>query len=139
MNRIVVVAVVAFLGLGQHARAQSCLPTDSVSATALRRSFQDIVTSADPQIVRMRTGMKLPAATADDVVVITDEVTCARMRDAFRAALGVSSNPTGLSGQVMVIKVKDVFIVEEPGATSGEFSISMVIDSTGTVLSRSRS
>jgi hypothetical protein len=138
MKFITFAIVFATLAAAHRADGQACQPADSLADQQVA-SIRHIVTSTESHLVATRTAMNLPAATAQEVSYVSDEATCARLAAVYRENAGPAGPESTFTGRVFVVKVRDVYVVQDPGARSGEFGIELVLDSQDRVLARIKS
>jgi hypothetical protein len=126
-------AALVFLSLTPalaHAQA-ACRPMGR-EMTMRRDYLSRIVTDSSSEFARAM--MSLPMAADSAVVPITDPALCAKAREAYVAGLPPELRETTKS--VFVIRVGDVYTVDDPAVKVGKFSVVMTLDADFAVLSQ---
>jgi hypothetical protein len=78
--------------------------------------------------------MSFPAVADTAIVPITEEAICAAARDAYNAALPAVKRSPGRS--VYVIRVGNVYSVDDPSVRFGEYGFAMTLDASFAVLAK---
>jgi hypothetical protein len=107
------------------AASAACRPFDAYADT-LVGTLQALATSTDSGDVAQRNRLGIPATAAASVTYVTTEQVCSKAATAFAANVGVSNGPP-VSGVLYVVKVANVYVVDDPSQKMGEFSIRMVL------------
>lgn len=104
---LMVVATVVALGRVDRANAQSpCRPGDSRSATLIQWLGMKSSATTGPELAD-RTILKLPLVPANQLSLVTQDVSCRKAKTTYEAAANASGG-TGLTGQLWVVKVGTV-------------------------------
>jgi hypothetical protein len=114
-----------------NAQTSYCLPTDH-NQTLTRDWVVRLITAPTGTAAGTeRDSLRLPAATASDVTIVTDSKTCERAGMALSGAVVLGSTT---ARRVHVIKVLDRFVVYDPLFKAGEFAHGAIVDSRGRLL-----
>jgi hypothetical protein len=89
-----------------------CRPADSL-ATEFRTEISRYSAASYPGDAVVRDSLRLPAVPASQVVLIGQEATCKKARDAYQQEL-VGSGGGAFSGRVYVLKVGTAYAVLDP-------------------------
>lgn len=132
MIRPLCIALVATAGLllSSRAGAQVCNAPDANSANMIA-DIIGMVTSADSDEVARRDMYGLPAAAASSVLLVTDEKTCAKARDAYNASLPAEATFTATAVYVVVVgsgSSKTYAVRANQSTTASEFQLVAVFD-----------
>ena len=129
-NVVVLAIIIAFPALSLE--AQVCKPADASSANMIE-AVRQFVTATDPDDMAIRDTLKLPAATAASVVLVTNERSCSSARDAYNAvrapgapaatSVYVAQSGSGSSLRYVVMKGRNA------GDAQSEFAGVVVLDS----------
>lgn len=118
----------------------TCRPPDSVSDRMIRW-VTHIVTGTDAASVQQRTQMALPQVSASHISYVTDETVCSKALSPYNANSTMQDAATGApvspSGQLYVVRVGTVYVVNDPVKTAGEFTIYVTMDGKYHVLATS--
>jgi hypothetical protein len=99
----------------------------------MRRDYLARITS-DSSSEFARAVMSLPITADSAVVPVTDQALCAKAREAYVAGLPPELRATTKS--VFVIRVGDVYTVDDPSVKVGKSSVVMTLSSDFAVLSQ---
>lgn len=123
MKNMLLLVSVAIATLPAHdLRAQSCIAPDTASARIIA-TIQRIVTGTT-KAAQSRAVLHIPSLTASQVTLVTDEVSCARARQA-QDSLVHATNPNAPSSlparALYVVKLGTYNALVDPGArTEGD-------------------
>jgi hypothetical protein len=92
--------------------------------------YREIASGATPADVGLRTALKLQAATAASVLMVTDKKIC----DKMAASLNTTLQTSGLSRQLYVIKIGNDYAVKDPDHPAGEWLPTVTFDKNGKFL-----
>jgi hypothetical protein len=121
------------------AEAQACRSEDSVSRFMVN-GVKRLMSASDSASVATRSRMQLPVVSPDSVVLVTNDSICSQMVSAYGGAISLPrSDGVVPSGQVYVVKVGTVYLVRDPVITGGNYTVEMVINTMGVVLTRQAS
>jgi hypothetical protein len=116
------------------AQSTVCRGADLTSQILIENVAQYTSASTSPQ-TSVRDSLRLPSVPANQVTLVTHELTCVKARDAYNAALPRGTSP--FSGRVYVISTGNRFVVLDPDyhySAAGNWSI-VVFDSNWKKLS----
>ena len=103
------------------------------------RRYTPLATSTYPSHVANREALGIPAASAADVVLVTDSALCARAGAAYAQAERDSALTGGRLAQpgdsalgrvVYLIRIANRYLVADSANVAGEWNITWVFDST---------
>ena len=142
--RVLAAAVAIFaIGLGPSravGKAPACRPADVVSDRIIRW-LTHVVTGTDDASTQQRNQMALQQVSASQISYVTDETVCSKVLSPYNANSTMQEAATGApvppSGQVYVVKVGTVYVVNDPVKTAGEFTIYVTLDAKYRVLATS--
>lgn len=126
--RLLIFGAMTLMAIGsvKVSKSQSyCWPADR-NAQALWGWMRDIATRTDSVYIATRDSLDIPFTTESKVSIVTSERTCQDAAEAFSAVMGVA--PPG-GRRVYVIKVNNVYFVQDPSERMGEFTVAMVFTS----------
>jgi hypothetical protein len=144
MPRVLATAVAIFaIGFGPSpavGQASACRPADAVSDRIIRW-VTHVVTGTDDASTQQRNQMALPQVSASQISYVTDKTVCSKVLSPYNANSTMQEAATGApvlpSGQVYVVKVGTVYVVNDPVKTAGEFTIYVTLDAKYKVLATS--
>lgn len=128
------IAILLCLLFGSNVSAQ-CKPADAQTANMIRymRQLATATVPADSESVKLRSTYGIPAATANQVLLVTTTRTCQSALSAFRtAAPDVTPSPTS----VYVVAVGSVYVVWATRPAQSEWTPHVVFTSKFQVLSQ---
>ena len=104
--------VIAFIAVSGRAAAQSPCRTPDWLGTRIVEQLTTFVTATSADYAIVRDSLRLPAAAANEVEVVGTDSLCAVAAAAYAAdRRGVGA---GLSGRVLVVKIKTAYVVFDP-------------------------
>lgn len=121
MNRLFIFILIVSLSAPLSrvkAQATACKPSDSMSVDIVA-AVRAIMTANNP----VRTSLSLPLVSSSDVRSVTDEPTCARVRQALDS-LTLTTNPNAVNlgpRQIYVVKLGSFYAALNPNSTMGEW------------------
>lgn len=113
------------------AQAQ-CRAADTTSALMIEK-YQGLMRSTDPNVRTSLSQDGIPLVDPNTITLVTDRTVCSKAEKAFAAYHKGSTISS--SGSVYVLRVGAVYIVRDPGRTSGEWVAEAVLDSQFKVIS----
>ena len=121
------IPLVVFLPREAHAQTYSCFSATSDQALGLRNEVVPLVTGIDPRVIAARDTLKLLAASASQVSIVTKTSTCKSAGQAYHAAL-IPGSPE-ISRSMVVIKIaNNRYVITDPAERQGEFGTVMITD-----------
>lgn len=100
-----------------HAQTSSSCLMANAHSQQLLSYVRELVSSADPGRVQIRTALGLPAMDSTQVTLITNNRTCAKVAQGINTDAGT----TGLARQLYVLSVGSYYVAQDPGHPSGEW------------------
>ena len=116
-----------------RAQTYNCFSPTSDETLALRDDVISLVTGTDARVIAKRDTLKLLAAAASQVSVVSQTNKCKSAGQSYHAAL--RSGTPEISRSMVVIKVaNNRYVIRDPAHVQGEFGIFMVTDRNFNVL-----
>lgn len=127
---------VCLLAVALPVQGQSCHTSDTESASLLF-DLQQMADTGGTEYTVLRAALHVPAVPAAQVVLVSDDSTCARARQALDSLIHATNpnaaNPLPVRA-LYVIKVGSVTAVNDPNSHAGEYSPIAFFDAQWTFL-----
>ncbi|HJU75280.1 MAG TPA: hypothetical protein VJ717_16175 [Gemmatimonadaceae bacterium] len=136
MSRLAIalaLSLVAFVAHEVPAQTYSCFSSTSETTLGLRDDVIALVTGTDVRVIAKRDTLKLLAASASQVSVITQTNKCKSAGESYHSVLQPGSPQ--ISRSMVVIKIaNNRYVITDPAERQGEFGTVMITDSNFNVL-----
>ncbi|HEU4564705.1 MAG TPA: hypothetical protein VFS05_08660 [Gemmatimonadaceae bacterium] len=114
----------------RRAGAGACA-RDTAEARVLARQMRITATGSSFPHPTLRDSLRIPAVPASEVFVVEDSLTCARAAAAYDSVLVAHGGPSVSGREVVVVRVGDRHVVQDPLVTSGEWRVTMTSTARG--------
>ena len=115
---------IGLVAVGRPILGQSCHASDSQSASMLL-DLQQVADTGGTEYTTLRSKLHIPAVPAAQVVLVSDDSTCTRARQALDSLIH-ATNPNAATPlperALYVIKIGSITAINDPNGRAGEYS-----------------